>query len=71
MPDLQKRIVKNICKIMASRRPMVSIGDLSVETEIDKSYLAKILRNERRLNVEHLDSIAKALKIDPLVLLKI
>jgi hypothetical protein len=70
MEDLQKRIARNIAGIMAAKRPAVSIGALSVETEIDKSYLAKILRCERRMNVEQLQSIAKALKVDPATLLK-
>lgn len=70
MNDLQKRIVKNIAQKMASKKPAVSIGALSVETEIDKSYLAKILRGERKMSVDQLDLIAKALKVDPAIFLK-
>jgi hypothetical protein len=70
MNDLQKRIIRNVIKIMASKNPALSIGKLSVETEIDKSYLAKIFRCERRMNVEQLYIIAKSLKVDAAVLLK-
>jgi hypothetical protein len=70
MNDLQRRVVKNLAGIMASKSPKISVGKLSIETDIDKSYLAKVLRGERRMNLDQLSSIAKVLKVDPSILLK-
>ena len=50
--------------------PVVIYTNSRDPSEIDKSYLAKILRGERKMSVDQLDLIAKALKVDPAILLK-
>lgn len=70
MPRLQKVIIANIRARMAKSRPPITIGQLSIETDIDKSYLSKILRGQMRMHVEHLDVIARVLDVKPASLLK-
>jgi transcriptional regulator with XRE-family HTH domain len=68
MRGVQKRVVYNLKALMEKRE--LSIGTLAAESEIDKSYLSKILRGERRMNLEHFEDLVKALHIDPADLLK-
>lgn len=80
MKSLQAHIAKNIQALLVSNkahnaggtkkpRP-ASIGMLSKETMLDKSLLAKLLKGSRRMNVEQIEDIAKALGVGPLTLFK-
>ena len=68
MKGIQKRVVYKIREAMA--RKEFSIGTLAAESGLDKSYLSKILRGIRRMNLEQLEEIAKSLKTDPADLFK-
>lgn len=63
MKGIQKRVVYKIKTVMSEKE--LSIGFLASESGMDKSYLSKILRGERRMNLEQLEEIAKSLKVDP------
>ena len=68
MKSIQKRVISNITAIMTAKK--FSIGKLSIESGLDKSYLSKLLRGERRMNLEQLESIAHSLDVDPVELFK-
>jgi transcriptional regulator with XRE-family HTH domain len=68
MKSIQRRAVYKIKDFMKEKK--LSIGLLAAEAEIDKSYLSKILRGERRMNMEQLEEILKVLKLDPAELFK-
>jgi hypothetical protein len=47
MRALQKTVVKKIAATMAAKKPAWSIGKLSVEADIDKSFLARLLPHQQ------------------------
>jgi transcriptional regulator with XRE-family HTH domain len=68
MRDLQKTVIHNIAAQMSKKE--LTLGSLASKSGLDKSYLSKILRNQRRMNIDQLDCLAKVLGLDPAELLK-
>ncbi|KMT23199.1 DUF1232 domain-containing protein [Clostridium cylindrosporum] len=48
----------------------LSIGKLSIKTEIDKATISRIINNKQKANMNHLDRFSKALNISLEVLLQ-
>jgi transcriptional regulator with XRE-family HTH domain len=65
MPKLQSAVCKAILAQMNRAKPPVTLGKLAIETEIDKGYLSKIFHGKKRLHIEHIAAISKALKVHP------
>ena len=55
---------------MASAKPPLTLNKMAVETDIDKSYLSKLLRGQKRMHLEHIDTIAKVLGVSQASLFK-
>jgi transcriptional regulator with XRE-family HTH domain len=70
MPKSQILVMKNVKARMARAKPPVTIGQLSIELDMDKSYLARVLRGEMRMHMEHLDALARFFGVEPSALLK-
>jgi hypothetical protein len=70
MPKSQSIAVRNIRAYMKAFEPPMTLNKLSVEADIDKSYLSKLLHGHKRMHLEHIDTISKALSVAPSALLK-
>lgn len=79
MKSLQALVSRNIRSVLAANKASAgrkparpdSIGSLASEAMIDKSLLAKALRGERRMNLEQIEAVAKALGVEPLALFRL
>lgn len=66
--DIKKNLAKNIKRLRKQKR--LTQENLSLELELDGSYIGKIENAKMNITIEKLDLIAKYFEVDTFELLK-